>query len=86
MTWETQRGNRVVSGMRPERLSMETVTGHAGTRGSQGHEQTRFVHKKGVNRAERSSSQGAAGTAAAELPLMTRYFLASETIRKHERT
>lgn len=56
--------------MRPERLSMEMVMGHAGTRGSQGHEQTRFVNKKAVKRVERSPSQGVAVTAEAELPLM----------------
>ena len=57
-------------GMWPERLSMEMVTGHAGTRGRQGHEQTKFVNKKAVERVERSPSQGVAVTAEAELPLM----------------
>lgn len=68
MTWETQRGNQVALGRQPQRMSMEKVTGHAGTRGSRAHERTRFVHKKEVSRAERSSSQGAVVTAVPELP------------------
>lgn len=86
------RGNQVALGRQPERMSMEMVTGHAGTRGSQGHARTRFVHKKEVNRAEGelfagSSSEGSGRASPDDQHEVTesRYFLASET-KEHQRT